>query len=200
MSTRIPASQQPLFELDFDPREHVSQKPFVPWTEYGDAKQVAMVMSPEKGTHVEIDKRRRALIAVLGHLASASKMIGLQAVSEMSPNSPARVRVERRYGKEAPEVFASAPAKQFQSEQDARHEFGQAYGYQQMVEYTGSPVETSEDFAGIYDKFQDIYADSKGNKARKKLRRQLEQNESEAINTRFAQRAIRMQLNRMDSK
>ena len=192
MSAKRQENQPALFEFDFDPREYTPQKPFVPWTEYDDAKKVAMLTSPEKGAHVEIDKRWDALIATLGHLARASMLQGL----DNAMHTPRREELVRRYEDDLPDLVSNAQVSKNQSEVEARNAFRGAYGYAEMVKHSGDPVQVSEDFVESYDKFQDIYAGAKGNKARNKLRKQIRANQAEGINRRFVQRAARHQLSR----
>ncbi|MBI4033840.1 hypothetical protein HY379_02455 [Candidatus Saccharibacteria bacterium] len=166
------------------------QKPFVPWTEYGDAKKVAMVTAPERGARVDIGERWSSLLAALGYLAHASKMGGLQNAIQ----TPRRKELKERYGDELPDIIANAEFAQRQSEVEARDAFRQAYGYRQMVDYTGDPLKTSEDFADDYDKFQDIYYGPKGNSAREKLKTKLQKNQVAAANDRYAKHTVRKML------
>ncbi len=193
-SLSLPENQQPLFEgIRFDPKEYAAHTPFVPWKEYGDAKNVAMVMAPEKGPSVDIEKRDSALIATLGHLAHASMMIGLQNVAESDPDSPIRKKIETRYGEDAPEVLGGAPTVQREHELGARNEFMKAYGYRQMIEAGSAPVEVSGAFVEDFDKFQDRYYGRKGNKNRAKLRKQIRRNQEVTKNTEYVHRAVRKQ-------
>lgn len=190
----IPENQQPLFEgLRFDPREH-SLTPFVPWTEYGDAKKVAVVTSPEKGAYVDIQERDTALLATLGYLAHASMMIGLQRVAESDPNSPIRKKIEQRYKNETPSVLGNAPAVQLENELAARSDFRDAYGYEPLVKLTRDPVQVSSDFAEEFDSFQDMYYGSKGNKNRKHFEKQIKKNQRISENMPLIRRAIRRSM------
>lgn len=166
-------NEQPLFEFDFDPRGYASTGTYTPWTEYGDAKKVAMVTSPEKGAYVDIETRDKALLSTVKHFGKVSMLGGL----ENAMHTPRRKELKSRYGSKLSDLMANAEVVRQEAQANARHEFRIAYGYPQMVKLTGDAVQASYDFADTYDKFQDKHYGPKGNSARTKLKRTIEKNQ-----------------------
>jgi len=112
-------NEQPLFEFDFDPRGYASTGTYTPWTEYGDAKKVAMVTSLEKGAYVDIETRDKALLSTVKHLGKVSMLGGL----ENAIYTPRREELKSRYGSKLSDLMANAEVVRQEAQANARHEF-----------------------------------------------------------------------------
>ena len=168
--TEQPSAQHTLFEgFSFDPREYAHPEPYVPWHEYGDAKKVAQVTSPEQGPAVDIEERDVALLGVLKHLARASMLYGLQHANE----TPRRMEIAQRYGDEYHGLIGNAKDAAMDSEMDARCEFRTAFGYEQLAKAIGGTA-AADIHVDVYDGFRDRYEGSKGNKSRVAFRKAIE--------------------------
>jgi hypothetical protein len=185
--------ETPLFDLTVGDKEYMSSQ-FTPWNEYSDAYKVSLVTSQEQGPSVKITERDYALLATIQSLGKVSMLSGLQHANE----TPRRAEIQDRYQNDYNNLVSNTAGALMREEIDARTEFRQAFGYQQLAKAIGSQA-TAELFVEDYDVFQDKYYGPKGNKARTKFRKKLQKNIEKHEDLEYVQRGVKKRHAREDS-
>ncbi len=136
---------------------------------------------PEDGISVKIDERTIALGTVVTELANASKLTGFEIATSHAVSPEMRASIEKRYD-DVDRISGNAHDKRARHILSAKQAFARATGLPQMIAAETDVSKHDVIKAGVakdFDRFLQTYADAKGARPRKDLRKTLKRTERE---------------------